>query len=195
MTQKQKEIFSVPNIMSYSRILLIPVFVYVYLRADTYRDYAVSGAIVAVSGLTDFLDGFIARRFDMITELGKALDPVADKLTQAAVALCLMLRIPQMGWLVGVLIIKESFMGISAALLLQYNKKMDGSKWFGKVSTFIYYVVMSVLLFFPGLPASTNSMLIALATVGLFVAFVMYIPIFIRMWSELRNTEDRNTEE
>ncbi len=101
MTPKNKEIFSVPNIMSYFRILLIPVFVFVYLRADSQRDYAVAGVIVAVSGLTDFLDGFIARRFNMVTELGKALDPVADKLTQAAFALCLMLRIPQMGWLFG----------------------------------------------------------------------------------------------
>jgi cardiolipin synthase len=189
LTQKRKDIFSVPNIMSYFRILLIPVFVFVYLRADSNPDFEVAGVIVAVSGLTDFLDGFIARRFDMITELGKALDPVADKLTQAAVALCLMLRIPQMVWLLGVLIIKEGFMGISAAILLQYNKKMDGSKWFGKVSTFIYYVVVSTLLFFPGMDSFTKSALIAFATVCLFVAFIMYLPVFARMWNELRKTD------
>lgn len=189
MTQKQKEIFSVPNIMSYFRIALIPVFVFVYLRADGYRDYSAAGVIVAVSGLTDFLDGFIARRFNMVTELGKALDPVADKLTQGAVALCLLLRIPQMAWLIGVLVVKEGFMGVSAALLLQYNKKMDGSKWFGKVSTFIYYVVVSVLVFFPGLSTPTKTILIALATVSLFAAFMMYLPIFARMWNELRKTD------
>lgn len=86
---KKKELLSVPNCMGYFRILLIPVFCVVYLRADTPGEKYLAAAILLISTVTDFLDGKIARHFHMITEFGKFLDPVADKLTHAAVALCL----------------------------------------------------------------------------------------------------------
>ena len=85
----KKEIFSIPNIMGYFRILLIPVFCYLYITAESEREYLYAAFVVLISSLTDLFDGKIARRFNMITELGKALDPIADKLTHGALAVCL----------------------------------------------------------------------------------------------------------
>ena len=88
-----KERFSIPNLMGYFRLLLIPVFCYLYLAKEAYHWAA---GVVLLSSLTDLFDGMIARKFNMITNLGKALDPIADKLTHGALALCLAFRYPQM---------------------------------------------------------------------------------------------------
>lgn len=77
-----KEIFSIPNLMGYFRILLIPVFTWIYVQADSVSDYYTAAVLVGISGLTDMFDGKVARKFNMITELGKFIDPLADKLTQ-----------------------------------------------------------------------------------------------------------------
>ena len=95
-----KEVYSIPNILCYIRILLIPVFIYVYVNAKDAVDYYMAAAIIFLSGLTDFCDGFIARKFNQVTELGKLIDPVADKLTQAAIIIALMFKIKWMFFLV-----------------------------------------------------------------------------------------------
>ena len=78
----KKEIFTIPNLLSLFRLALLPVYVYIYLNATQTYQYVAAGAIMAVSCLTDMIDGRIARRFNMISTLGKILDPVADKITQ-----------------------------------------------------------------------------------------------------------------
>ena len=85
----KKDIFSIPNILSFIRILLIPIFVWLYVTAGTSGEYYLAAAVVVASGITDFLDGQIARRCNMITEFGKFLDPLADKLTQGTLFLCI----------------------------------------------------------------------------------------------------------
>lgn len=104
-----KEVFSIPNLMGYFRILLIPLFCYLYIAKEAYLWASI---VVLVSSLTDLFDGLIARKFHMITQLGKALDPIADKLTHAALAICLAIRYPYMWWLIGLMIVKEGYMGI-----------------------------------------------------------------------------------
>ena len=88
----KKEILTVPNLLSLFRLALIPVYISAYLRAQTGQDHALAAGILAVSCLTDLLDGIIARRFHMISHVGKVLDPLADKLTQLALFLCLSTR-------------------------------------------------------------------------------------------------------
>ncbi|MBQ1234570.1 MAG: CDP-alcohol phosphatidyltransferase family protein, partial [Oscillospiraceae bacterium] len=104
------DLLSIPNILSYIRLILIPVFVNIYNTAKTPEDLKLAAAIIVASGLTDMLDGFIARRFHMITDIGKLIDPVADKLTQLAVLYCLTSRYDKMWILVGLCIIKEGYM-------------------------------------------------------------------------------------
>ena len=91
-----KQLFSIPNILGYFRIILIPIIMWNYFHAQTDSDYYFVALLVVISGLTDALDGQIARRFHMVTPLGKALDPIADKLTQGALAVCLMTKYPLM---------------------------------------------------------------------------------------------------
>ena len=100
----KKDLFTIPNLMGYFRILLIPVFCYFYIKKQA---YLLAAGIVLISSLTDLFDGYIARRFNMVTELGKALDPVADKLTHAALALCLAFRYPLMWALLALMAVKE----------------------------------------------------------------------------------------
>ena len=90
MTILKKEYFNIPNLLSYLRLLLIPAFVMVFLGATSQRDYYIAALIVLFSALTDLLDGIIARKFGQITELGKVLDPIADKLTQITIIFCLL---------------------------------------------------------------------------------------------------------
>ena len=109
---KKEEFYSIPNCMGYFRILLIPVFCVLYLNADTWRDYYLAAGVILVSTITDFLDGQVARRFHMITELGKFLDPLADKLTHGAVAVCLAFRYETMRYLFALMLVKEGFMAV-----------------------------------------------------------------------------------
>ena len=118
----KKEIFSIPNIMGYFRILLIPVFCYLYITAESEREYLYAAFVVLISSLTDLFDGKIARRFNMITELGKALDPIADKLTHGALAVCLATRYPLMWVLIVLMIIKEGYMGIQGLIFPEKRK-------------------------------------------------------------------------
>lgn len=180
----KREIFSIPNLMGYFRILLIPLFSWLYCTADSTGDYYAAAAVVGVSGLTDMFDGKIARRFNMITELGKFIDPLADKLTQAALLICLAVRYPLMRAVLVLFVIKEGFMLIMGALLLPRGKKLDGAMWFGKVCTAVLYAVLFLLLLLPGIGRETANVLIAVCGVFLLFSFLMYIPVFRKMWKE-----------
>ena len=170
--------------MGYFRILLIPVFSYLYLTADTTRDYLIAAGVVLLSSLTDLFDGMVARRFNMITELGKVLDPVADKLTHAALAVCLAIRYPLMWALIALMIIKEGYMGLMGLHFLKKGKMLDGAMWFGKVCTALLFVGLFVLFLFPHLsPALVNGIILLLMAVMLFT-LLMYVPVFRKMKKE-----------
>ena len=175
---KKKELLSVPNCMGYFRILLIPVFCVVYLRADTPGEKYLAAAILLISTVTDFLDGKIARHFHMITEFGKFLDPVADKLTHAAVALCLAFHYPLMRWLIFLMVIKEGFMAVMGAWNLKHGQKLNGAKWFGKVCTATLFLLLLVLVVFPWIPRKTEDFFILAEMVIMFLTLILYIPEF-----------------
>lgn len=111
-----KQLFSIPNLLGYFRIILIPIIMWKYFTAQEASDYYIVTLLVVISGLSDALDGQIARRFHMVTPLGKALDPVADKLTQGALAVCLMTRYPLMTVLFVLFLVKEGFMAVTGIL-------------------------------------------------------------------------------
>lgn len=178
---KKEELLSIPNCMGYFRILLIPVFCVIYLRADSMRDYYVAAAIVIISTITDLLDGQVARRFHMITEFGKFLDPFADKLTHAAIAVCLAFRYSAMKYLLILMVIKEGFMAIMGLKNLQRGKKLDGAKWFGKVCTATLFILLCVLVLFPGISGKTADILIYSEMVIMAITLILYIPEFWRM--------------
>ena len=88
----KKEVFTIPNLLSLFRLALIPIYVVIYLNAEAAWEYFLAAGILAVSCLTDMIDGKIARHFNMISTVGKILDPIADKATQFTLTLCLSIK-------------------------------------------------------------------------------------------------------
>ena len=171
----KKEIFSIPNILCYLRILLVPVFLYVYfkLEADSNNHY-LSVLILVISSVTDFLDGFIARKLNMITKLGKLIDPVADKLTQLVVACTLVMTYPNYIWLVAIILLKDGMLLLGGLYLLRKSgKHLEQAEMPGKIATCVFFVVSIVLLAFN--PGDQYSNIMIYTTVALmFIAMVYY---------------------
>lgn len=131
--KNKKDLFTIPNIICYVRILLIPVFCWLYITAETPADYGWATFVVLFSSFTDLFDGMIARKFNQVTELGKVLDPVADKLTHAAMAFCLLTRYKLMWALLALMLIKECYMAWMGIKFLKKDQMMDGAMWYGKI--------------------------------------------------------------
>ena len=192
MNFEVNHLFKIPNLLCYLRIILVPVFCIMFFGADTAGDYYMAAGIVLISGFTDFLDGQIARRCNMITDVGKLLDPFADKLMQLAMIICLTIKIKFMYLLVIYLVVKEVSMCIAAIVIYKkYKKRLNGAKWYGKVCTAVLYAVMLTLIAFPGLNSNVQKCLIIVCVSALTLAFVMYIRIYIKM---LKDTKIGNKE-
>lgn len=168
--------WNVPNALSLLRILLVPVFMVLYLQGADQGAFVV----LVLSGLTDLLDGWIARHFHQITDCGKVLDPISDKLTQMAVVISLSTRVPELLPLMVLCVVKEICQGIGGAIMLKRHGVVRGSKWFGKISTVVFYTSMSALVLLESrLTASLRWLCIGLAGVCMLVAFIGYLRLFI----------------
>lgn len=180
------EYFSIPNILSYFRLILIPVYLVVYFSADDERGYYWAALVIVVSGLTDMFDGKIARHFNMITEWGKLIDPIADKLTMAAVALSLAFRFPLMGVVFVLYVVKEGFMGIMGLVMLKRSFRMDGAMWYGKVCTAVTYGVIFLLLIVPMMPGWLRTSLICLQLAITLFSFIKYAAFYHKVWVDMK---------
>ena len=167
----KNRIFTIPNLLSLLRILTVPFIVWSYVTLDNSR---LAVALLAFGVVTDVADGFIARRFSMVSDLGKALDPAADKLTQAAIMICLLSQHKQMLALIILFAVKESYVSFCAWLALHYCRRVDSARWFGKLSTTVIYVSCGVLFVFPDLPLAAVDALIGLCFVLLTLSGVLY---------------------
>ena len=183
---KKEELFTIPNILCYIRFLLIPVFCFVFLKATEPKDYYWAAGILIVAALTDALDGFLARTFNMGTEWGKMIDPIIDKLMQMAVALCLCKKYPLMWAVVALLVIKEGYMGYMGYRRLREKGEIKGALWFGKVCTALLFVTFAALIVFANLPTWASNGLIILNIVVMLMVLWMYVVTFKRMEIEAR---------
>lgn len=104
--------------------------------------------VITISGASDIIDGKIARKFNMVSDVGKVLDPVADKLTQAALVICLIARYTWMWALLALFAVKECLMLLWGYLTLKSTDTINGAKWYGKLSTVVLYAVMMILILF-----------------------------------------------
>ena len=162
-------ILTVPNLLSFFRILLIPVIICLYFK----EQYWWAFGLLVLSGATDVVDGWIARTFHVVSDFGKAIVPVADKLTQIALLLCLMPM--KYWWMVAILITKEASIGILTLIALRRTHSVYSAGWYGKICTVVIYLSMFVLILwrdadptFVLVDAIVCSALIALA-------FVLYL--------------------
>ena len=167
----KKEYFTIPNLMGYFRILMIPVFLVLYFK----EQYPAAFTVLALSVLSDFLDGKIARRFNMVTDFGKMLDPIADKLTQAMLAIAVTFRYPLVIWFLLLFIIKEMYMGVIGLYLIRKGHRINGAQWYGKVCTAVLDGVMFVLVLLPNLSYIIANILILLAIAVMLFSFCSYL--------------------
>lgn len=167
----RKQIFTIPNLLSALRLAMVPLIVWLYWKAENYHGAVM---VLLVSGLTDIVDGFIARKFDMVSDLGKVLDPTADKLTQFAVLLCLLIRYEWMRVLIGVFVINEICMIVMGWLAIKKKDLVNSAKWYGKMNTVILYSVTLLLILIPSIPLQAANIMIAVCTVSQLFCLFMY---------------------
>lgn len=172
----------IPNILSGFRILLVPLFAWQMTAGNA----AAAAGILILSGVTDMLDGMLARKFGWITQLGKVLDPAADKLTQVTVCIMLAIHLRRYWWLFAILLLKELVMLILGGGLLKKGVKLDGAKWFGKITTVLFYVTMTAIVLFPGMPHALTVTLLAATVLSAVASALLYIPEYRRYRSGLR---------
>lgn len=187
--ERKNRIITIPNILSVCRILMIPVFIWAYVCR---KEYFLAFWLLLISGLTDLVDGFIARTFHMVSDLGKALDPLADKLTQGAVLLCLGSRYPQMFFLAGLLVAKEIITGLMSLSAIHRTKEVKSADWHGKVTTCLLYFTMLLHVFWTSISQTVSLFLTFICIVMMAISFVMY---FRRNISLLREAKHSRNEE
>lgn len=189
---------TIPNWISFARIIMVPIFAVLFLNDEIVW----SVFVLFLSGFSDFIDGKIARKFNQISELGKMLDPVADKLTQMTIAVLLYLRfnaaedglIKTFSWIFLVFIIKEFVMVAFGAFMVAIGLKPSAAEIYGKAATFAFYAVMLLLFAFaPEVGAFTNIwvipetllvILVAATAVLCVVAFASYLPTTYKQFKE-----------
>lgn len=171
----KKEICTIPNLLSLFRLVLIPVYVLIYLHAEDSPDYYLAAGILAVSCLTDMIDGKIARHFNMISSVGKILDPLADKATQFTLIICLTVKYRFLWYLVILFVIKESFQLIAGGVNLRRGKMLKGALFSGKICTTILFLSLIILVMMPELKENIVKIIAITDAIFMIAAFIDYI--------------------
>lgn len=169
--QKENRVLTIPNMLSMLRLCMIPLFVWLYCVK---KDSAMTAAVLLLSGATDVVDGFIARRFGMVSDLGKILDPVADKLTQAAMLLCLVARFPLMAVPFGLMAVKETVSAATCLLVIHRTKRVESSAWHGKAATVLMHGVILTHVLWVEIPSAVSDCLIGACIAMLLLSWALY---------------------
>lgn len=177
----KKDIFTIPNMMSFFRIALIPLYLWLY---------CIKGAVIPAfcvlvfSGITDILDGIVARKFNMVSDFGKFIDPVADKLTQGALILSLSVSFPDIWPLFFIFVIKELTMAFLGLAVLEKTDTVNSAQWFGKATTVVLEGSMAALLLFPKIPPAAADGLFALCSAMTIFSLLMYSIFYIGLLTQ-----------
>ena len=190
MAEYSKKVWTIPNIMSMFRIILIIPIVITYIK----ELFLTTIILVAISALTDVTDGIIARKFNMVSEVGKILDPIADKLTQLALMICLCFRFPLIIIPCAILVIKELSSGIIGITVVKQIKHSLDAKWHGKASTVFLYGTMLAHLVWPNINPTVSLILIIICSALLSLSFVLYLIRYIKIIRGLKENA-KNIEE
>lgn len=186
----KKDIFTIPNLLSLFRLALIPLYVVIYLNARSNTDYYLAAAILAVSCLTDLIDGQIARRFNMISTIGKVLDPLADKVTQFTMVICLSIKYPILWFLVILIFIKEIFQLIAGLLRLRKGKMLKGAQITGKVCTAVLFISLILLVMLPDISYFAVQVITVIDSIFLLIAFADYAIVYNRRDSKFQSIDN-----
>ena len=165
---------NIPNCITVFRLLLVFVFIFLF-SSDMENKSLYCIVTFVLSGISDVLDGFLARKFNVVSNFGKLMDPLADKLMQIAVAVCTATVQPSLVWLPAYLILKEVLMIFGAAKLLKKDKVVVQANFYGKLASVICFLVFLVILVFPGINPFIEHLLCLSFAVVSALAFLKYI--------------------
>ena len=177
---RKEDLFTIPNILCYIRILLVPIFVYLYLR----EEYLLSAAVIVSASLTDCVDGYIARHYNMITDWGKFIDPVADKLMQFAMLFVAVLKQPIFLIVIIEYLLKEIILLVIGLFIYHKGYNLNGAIIAGKVCSVVFDIVLIAFIFLPNLPKSLVYAGVTLVSVFLAIAFVAYLRAYMQLYRE-----------
>lgn len=188
----KREILTIPNILSLFRLVLIPVYVIIYINAQVATDYFLAAGILAVSCLTDLIDGKIARHFNMISTVGKILDPLADKATQFTLIICLAMKYPILWYLVGLFVVKESFQLIAGGINLRKGKMLKGALLSGKICTTVLFISLILMVMIPNISDGVISWIAMIDMVAMAVSFGNYLFTYFKSDSKFQNLNEES---
>ena len=166
----KEQILTIPNLLSFFRIALIPIIAWLYCTEHPY--WALS--VVILSGLTDLADGYIARTYNMATDFGKMIDPIADKLTQGVVLICLLTHFPWMWLPLGIMILKETFSLVLRFVVFRKTEVVTSAVWHGKLCTLLLYLIMGLHIVWPTIPSLLSLISIFAVSALLIYSFICY---------------------
>ena len=173
----REQLFTIPNFMSLFRLVLVPFVIWVYVRGA----YDAAAGLVLLSAATDILDGIIARRFNMVSDLGKMLDPVCDKLTHAALLICLLMRYRFIWVVFALLAVKEVTMLILGGIAVKRCGEVHSAKWYGKLCTVLLEGSTIALMMFPSAPLWAVQAVACLCCAAMLFSLAMYTVFFLRL--------------
>ena len=185
----KKEILTIPNLLSLFRLLLIPVYMTIYLNASQTRDYVVAALILAISCLTDMIDGKLARKFNMITTFGKFLDPVADKVTQFTLIICLSIKHPILWNLILLFVIKESFQFIAGLITYRKGRMLTGALITGKICTTVLFVSLTAMILMPDMSKQAVNIITVVDGIFMLMAFADYVHAYFGHGNQIQDLE------
>ena len=185
----QKKILTIPNLLSLLRLAMIPLLVWLYVSQ---QKYGWTAFVLLLSGLTDIVDGQIARRCNMVSDFGKFLDPIADKLTQLAMLACLMTRFPMMKIPLVLLLFKEIISGLMGVFAARKTGVVFSSEWHGKTTTVLLYLTITLHLLWINIPIYVTSGLTTLCTMMMLVSGILYL---IRSINLFRSNRDSSAHQ
>lgn len=187
----KKDLLTIPNMLSLFRLLLIPVYMVIYLNASDLTDHCIAAGILAVSCLTDMFDGKIARHFNMISTVGKVLDPIADKATQFSLIVCLTIRYPMLLTLVSLFVVKESFQLVAGLLTLRSGKMLNGALISGKICTTVLFISLILMVLIPSLEPLYVNIIIAVDGIMMLIAFIDYARVYYTHSPKIQDLPDK----
>lgn len=191
----KRDLFTIPNMLTYCRFLLIAPFAYYFLT----ENYIISAVCIVASGLTDCFDGMIARRFNQVTSLGKILDPIADKLTLLAVVICMVLYVPQVLPVLIILLLKDVLMLLGGIDLINKSITPPAAMWYGKLGTIVFYISVCLIVFLKAAYNYENFAfdltLLSLTALTMLFALFQYGKIYFQLIKEYSEQEKKNKTE
>lgn len=184
---KSKDLFTIPNILTFCRILLITPFVSFFLEDN----FIGAVSVLLLSALSDCLDGLLARKLNQITELGKVLDPIADKLTLLSIAFCFSVYMPKIIPIMIILATKDVLMLIAGTKLIKNGIAPPPAKWYGKVATAFFYFSTTLIIFLKVFLKFENDYLtfalLSITAILMIYAFVNYYKLYHQLMAEYKN--------